>query len=262
MRSLSPGLATLSEPNEVARNRIRVLVADESTMGCELLRTAFKRYSSQFEVAGCEVSAAGVGRSMSQDHVDVALVSADLEDGRLMGLEALRRLIPLQPGSRVVILFDSWDDDLVTQAFRAGAKGVLSRAEPFDRLCKCIRSVYEGQVWANSRQLQLLLRALTSALSPRIVDARGLNLLTKRETQLVQLIAQAMPSKEISLNLGISEHTVSNYLFRIYNKIGVSNRLELALYAIKLKAEGVSSAPSEDERPGIPKGKTTREIRN
>jgi len=202
-------------------------------MGCELLRTAFKRYAHQFEVAGCEVSVPGVVRRISQGHVDVALISADLEDGRLTGLEALRSLHSLHPATRVVILFDSWRDDLILHAFRAGAKGVFCRAEPFDQLRKCIRSVYQGQVWANSRQLQLVLEALTSASPVRLVDARGLDLLTKRETQLVQLVSEGMSTREISAKLGIGEHTVSNYLFRIYNKIGVSNRTELALCAIK-----------------------------
>lgn len=233
MQSLSPDFASVPGPIEAARKRVRVLVGDESTMGCELLRTAFKRYSHQFEVAGCEVSVSGVVRLISQGHVDVALISADLEDGRLMGLEALQTLHASHPATRVVILFDSWRDDLIIHAFRAGAKGVFCRAEPFDRLRKCIRSVYQGQVWANSQQLQLLLGAVSNAQPVRIVDARGFDLLTKRETQLVQLISQGMATREISAKLSISEHTVSNYLFRIYNKVGVSNRTELALCAIK-----------------------------
>ena len=222
-----------------ASKRVRILIADESTMVCELLRGAFQRYPHQFEVAACEVSATGVVRCISQTPVDVALINADLEDGRLTGLEVLRALHASHTASRVVILFDSWRDDLVVQAFREGAKGVLSRAEPFDRLRKCIRCVHEGQVWANSQQLQLLLGVIASSAVFRIVDARGLNLLTKRETQLVLLISEGFPTKEIMLKLGISEHTVSNYLFRIYNKVGVSSRLELALYAIKQRDIGV-----------------------
>jgi len=83
----------------------------------------------------------------------------------------------------------------------------------------------------------MILEALTNATPIRIVSARGLSLLTKRETQLVQLIAEGMPTREITSKLGISEHTVSNYLFRIYNKVGVSNRLELALCAIKQRED-------------------------
>ena len=214
---------------------VRVLVADDSTMACELLRTAFKRFPHQFEVVACEVSSAGVARYVSAGPVDVALISADLEDGRLTGLKVLRDVHLSHPAGRVVILFDSWQDDLIVHAFRAGAKGVLCRAEPFDHLRKCILSVHKGQVGANSRQLQmiLILGTLTNAAPIRIVNAFGLSLLTKRETQLVQLIAEGMPTRDISSKLGISEHTVSNYLFRIYNKVGVSTRLELALCAIK-----------------------------
>jgi DNA-binding NarL/FixJ family response regulator len=79
----------------------------------------------------------------------------------------------------------------------------------------------------------LILEALANASPIRVVNASGLSLLTKREAQLVELIAEGMPTREISTRLGISDHTVSNYLFRIYNKVGVSNRLELALCAIK-----------------------------
>jgi DNA-binding CsgD family transcriptional regulator len=79
----------------------------------------------------------------------------------------------------------------------------------------------------------LILEVLTNAASLRVVNARGLSLLTKRETQLVHLIAERLQTKEITSKLVISDHTVSNYLFRIYNKLGFSSRLELALYAIK-----------------------------
>jgi DNA-binding NarL/FixJ family response regulator len=202
-------------------------------MGCELLRNAFKDFNHQFEVAACEVTSSQVVRCMAEGRVDVALISADLGDGPLMGLNALRELHLCYQAGLVVILFDSRQDDLIVQAFRTGAKGVLCRAEPLDRRRKCLLSVHQGQVWANSRQLQIVLEALTHAAPVRIVNARGLSLLTKRETQLVELIAEGMPTKEITLTLGISEHTVSNYLFRIYNKVGVSNRLELALCAIK-----------------------------
>src|SRR6202165_5691046 len=219
MRPSSPEVATALAPIEVAPRPGRVLLADESTMGCELLRTAFNRFSNKFDIAGCEVSIAGVVRCISQGHVDVALISADLEDGRLLGLEALRGLHLSHQACRLVILFDSWRDDLVIHAFRAGAKGVLCRAEPFDRLRKCIQSVHEGQVWANSQQLQLLLGALTSSLPLHIVNAAGLSLLTKRETQLVELIAEGMTTRDISSKLRISDHTVSNYLFRIYNEV-------------------------------------------
>lgn len=237
MPSLSPGIAGTAAPSESVHMPVRVLVADGSALGCELLRTAFKRFPRQFEVAACEVSSAGVVRYISGSRVDVALISTDLQEGRLTGLETLRELHLSHPAGRVVILFDSWQDDLIVHAFSAGATGVICRAESFDRLRKCILSVHKGQVWANSRQLQMILGAFTNAAPIRVVNAGGLSLLTKRETQLVQLIAEGMPTRDISSKLGISGHTVSNYLFRIYNKVGVSTRLELALCAIKQRED-------------------------
>src|SRR5450759_4713649 len=220
MAYMSPQVIATVAPPEAGRMPVRLLVADESAMGCELLRTAFKRFSEQFEVAACEITSSGIVRCLAESRVDVILISADLEDGPLMGLKALRELHLSHPMVRVVILFNSLRDDLVVPAFCAGAKGVFCRAEPFDRLRKCLLAVYKGQVWANSRQLQMILETLTNAAPTRIVNARGLSLLTNRETQLVQLIAEGMPTSEITSRLGISEHTVSNYLFRIYNKLG------------------------------------------
>jgi DNA-binding NarL/FixJ family response regulator len=225
---------------EIGQKRVRLIIADAHPMGCELLETSFQRFPQQFAIAACEVSSAGVIRLASRGDADVALINADLQDGRLMGLEALRILHLSHPEIRSVIIFDAWRDELIMHAFRAGAKGVFSRAESFERLCKCIQSVHNGQVWADSRQLLLLLEAFTSTAPIRVTDAKGMVLLTKRESQVVHWISEGLPNREISLKLGISEHTVSNYLFRIFNKLGVSNRLELALYAIKQRHESES----------------------
>jgi two-component system, NarL family, response regulator DegU len=236
----SPSLETSPAvaPVQMDHTPLRLFIADESIMGCELLRNTFRHFRQQFEVVACGVTSAAIVRFCSANHVDVALISADLGDGHLMGLKAMRELRVSRSATRVVILFDSWQNDLIVDAFRAGAKGVLCRAEPVEHLRKCLLSVCKGQIWANSTQLQLILEALANAAPIRIVNARGLSLLTKRETQLAELIAEGTPTKEITEKLGISEHTVSNYLFRIYNKIGVSNRLELALCTIKQREDG------------------------
>jgi two-component system nitrate/nitrite response regulator NarL len=77
-----------------------------------------------------------------------------------------------------------------------------------------------------------LVETLTNTPAPMITDAQGASLLTKREQSLVQLVAEGRTNRDIARELGLSEHTVRNYLFRIFNKLGTSNRLELALYAI------------------------------
>jgi len=203
-------------------------------MDCQLLMAALERSAQQFSVAACAASKNEVIQCLSREPVDVALISSDLEDGPLTGLHVLPDLQASYPKTPVVMLFDRWQDDLVVHAFRAGAKGVFCRSEKeIDMLWKCINAVHEGQVWANSRQLHLLLDSLRSAAPIRAASSPGMKLLTKRETHVADLVAEGLPNKAIALRLGISEHTVSNYLFRIYNKLGISNRVELVLHVMK-----------------------------
>ena len=212
---------------------IRVLIADDSRMGCQLLKNELERSRHRFEVLGCSVNRAEVISAVSQNAVDVALISENLQDGPFMGFEVLREVRFYHPGTQVIILLKSSSRDLVISAFRAGAKGVFCRAEPVEALCKCIHSVHSGQVWANSNELKFLLEALATASPLRVVNSQGLNLLAKREDEVANLVAEGLTNREIAKKLGLSEHTVSNYLFRIYNKLGISSRVELVLYVLK-----------------------------
>ena len=115
-------------------------------------------------------------------------------------------------------------------------------------LQKCVQKVHEGQIWANSQQLSFLLESLLDGTPPPITDVKGATLLTARELRLVQLVAEGRTNRDISQQLKLSEHTVRNYLFRIFNKLGVSTRLELALYAINQRTPETSSFTPEDNR--------------
>jgi DNA-binding NarL/FixJ family response regulator len=139
------------------------------------------------------------------------------------------------PKTRVVILLRSARDELVVDAFRGGAKGVFCRAGTWQNLCKCIQSVHKGQVWVNSHQLHCVLEALVNATPLRLVNSEGRRLLTRREDDVVRLVADGLSNRDVAQKLGLTEHTVSNYLFRIYEKLGISSRVELVLYALKHK---------------------------
>jgi DNA-binding NarL/FixJ family response regulator len=93
--------------------------------------------------------------------------------------------------------------------------------------------VHQGQVWANSEHLGYLLDALGHAKPLHLQDSRGLNLLSKREENVVRLVSEGLTNRQISSDLGLSEHTVRNYLFRIFDKLGVSTRVELVLYCLQ-----------------------------
>ena len=93
-------------------------------------------------------------------------------------------------------------------------------------------SWYQGQIWTNSQQLQYLAESLSCVPSLRVVDSKGGRLLTAREEQVVALVAEGLGNRDIASELNVTEHTVKKYLFRIFEKLGVSNRVELVLYAV------------------------------
>ena len=219
---------------KAGRNPIRILLALGSPMDCQLLLNASKRTRPQLAAVACAVSSDDIFRCLSRGNVDVALINADLEDGRLAGLQVLPEIRASYRRTPVVTLFDSWNDDLIVHAFRAGARGVFCRAEKkLDMLWKCISAVHGGQVWANTAQLNLLLSTLRKETPIRTPSPPGTNMLAMREAEVANLVATGLATKEIAMRLGITEHTVNNYLFRIYNKLGISSRVELVLYLTK-----------------------------
>jgi DNA-binding NarL/FixJ family response regulator len=229
-----PHRVLVQESQQADRRPIRVLIGLDTPMDCQLLQTAVKSSRQRFDVVACAVSRPVILNCFSRGNVDVALINVDLEDGRLAGLEVLPELRATYHETPVVVLFDTWQDDLILHAFRAGAKGVFCRLEKeLEQLWKCINAVYEGQVWANSGQLQLLLSALRSEAVIPSVPSPGMKSLAVREAQVANLVAEGLSNRNVAAKLGLSEHTVSNYLFRIYNKLGMSSRIELALYVLK-----------------------------
>src|SRR5579864_5044627 len=211
-------------------SRIRVLIADESPLGCELLKNSFTRF--RFEVVACATSCSEIMDCIKVRSVDVALVSESLQGGPFAGFQALNELQASFPSVRVIILLKSAPRDLVVDAFRSGAEGVVCRTEPIQVLSKCIQAVHKGQIWANSHQLRFILEALIGSTPLRVINSKGRYLLAQREDEVANLVAEGLTNREIAQKLGVAEHTVSNHLFRIYEKLGISSRVELLLYLV------------------------------
>ena len=209
---------------------ITTLVAEGSQMGCQLMASAFAQSSYPIRVTALAVDSLGVRNAIKQTQPDVAVIGAGLKDGPTMGLKTARELCVSGSKTKVIILIDASTGAMVIEAFRAGAHGIIGRDEPFETLCKCIYVVHQGQVWINSSQLLGLIDYLIQNAPPSTVSVGSSNAFTKREEGIVRLIAEGMTNREISHQLNLSENTVRNYLFRIFNKVGISSRLELALY--------------------------------
>jgi DNA-binding NarL/FixJ family response regulator len=103
---------------------------------------------------------------------------------------------------------------------------------------KCIRTVHQGQIWAGNEDLEHLIQALTHTNSLQFKSAHGTPLLTRREEEVVHLVADGMKNREIAQRLKVKEHSIRNYLYRIFEKLGVSSRVELILYAFSNRDGG------------------------
>jgi DNA-binding NarL/FixJ family response regulator len=218
------------ESEDIMGSKIRVLVIDGSFIHTQLLSDALKR-DEGLDVSSSNSADAALNSALERSF-DVLLISATLDEQPYRGLKVLRELRTSRPNARAIILLDSSKSDGVVDALRAGAKGVFSRHESLDSLCKCIRCVHNGQIWANSQEMSLALEALACAPTLHAADANGLNLLSKRETEIVQCVAEGLTNREIAERLQLSRHTIKNSLFRIFDKLGVSNRLELLLMTL------------------------------
>jgi len=200
-------------------------------MQSELLARAL-RAEHEFEIVGTASNSRDALRLLHQFEPGVAAVSADLHDGPGTGLEVIAQVRARNWRTRIVILLDRSERELVVEAFRRGARGVFLREQPYEMFPKCLRAVLQGQVWVNTTEMNYLLEALTTRQTLHLVDGQGQSLLTPRESEVTQLVTESLSNREIAVKLGLSEHTVKNYLFRIFDKTGVSSRVGLVLYTM------------------------------
>jgi len=213
---------------------LRVLVGDASRMASQLIAGQLRTSRSpRFEtiLPVCFTSKT-IADEIIRTQPDVALVSSVLQDSSFAGYSVLRTIQPLNLPTRFILLLEDCEHDLVIDAFRSGARGVLSRAESSEQLSKCVYTVHRGQIWATTRDMEYILEELVATRPLRIVDAHGSSLLSKREEEVVALVADGLTNRQISEQLKLSEHTVKNYLFKVFEKLGISTRVELVLYAL------------------------------
>jgi two-component system nitrate/nitrite response regulator NarL len=207
-------------------NNTRVLVADNSQIHIQLLASALKR-DPMLEVVIADCDSRGLVAAAVANSIDVLVITPDLDEQSGRGFEVLRELRAARPALHGIVLLASSKPEVILDAFRAGARGLFRKNESIEALCKCVRCVAQGQIWAKSEELALALEALASSPTLRAIGANGLSLLTKRELEVVQSLAEGLTNREIAERLELSQHTVKNYLFRIFDKLGVSNRVEL-----------------------------------
>ncbi len=224
--------------------KIRVLAADSTRMGSQLLAQALAQ-DGQFQVTGIEPKASSIMAAIADQRPHVVVLSSLLEDSTTEGFAITRRVCAAYADTKVILLMDTSNPAAVVEAFRCGARGVFSRTESSAILAKCIAKVHGGQVWASSTELHYVIDALRESEPVRLVDAGGQALLSKREQDVVRCVAEGLSNREIASCLKLTEHTVKNYLFRIFDKLGVSSRVEVVLYVFRLRKAMTEVSASE-----------------
>ena len=213
--------------------QISVLISEPEKMYCDLLVKAFHEVRARFRVEASACTTAEILTALQQGCPQVAIISSSLRDGPQAGIRVLPMLRKTYPNTRLLVTVGCLDRELVVESFRLGADGVFCRNDPFDALCKAIDVVSQGQIWANAQQLHFVLDAFAKSPKQVTVHPTVEKQITKREVAVVRLAVEGLSNREIAKQLLLTEHTVKNYLFRVFEKLGVSNRVELVLSCLR-----------------------------
>jgi two-component system nitrate/nitrite response regulator NarL len=212
-----------------SRAPLRIFLLIEHALNREGLRLLFAA-ESDFRVSGSATNWTDAARS----HVcrsDVVVV--DLSNTSLPDANSIRALITICAPARVIMLTSGLDQSQITEALGLGVRGIVARNITAALLFKCVRAVAAGQYWVERDIIAHIMQRLRSTASSA-ADAPRRNAfgLTGRELQVVSLLIAGHPNKAIADKCGIRERTVKQHLTNMFDKVGVSNRLELALFAL------------------------------
>lgn len=196
-------------------------------MSSDLLADALGRHGN------CDATAlqpSDLFRALAASQIDIVLIASEQHSTSRTGFDLTHAIGREYPNVSVVILLNESTHDAVLNAFRCGARGVFSRQQPVAELLDCVEHVRKGLIWAGKQETDALLNAFRSIPAPSFAKGNDSPSLTDRELQVVQCAAKGRTNRAIASELGLSEHTVKNYLFRAFEKLGVSSRVELLFY--------------------------------
>lgn len=216
-----------------AKRTIRVLIADDHPIVRDGLRRLLS-LDEDIEVVG----EAGDGREVLErvQALEPDVLLLDLRMPNMDGLTALQTLQHTNRKTRVIVLTASEDKNEFVQAMKLGCSGIVLKQTAPDLIAKSIRKVHSGEIWLDSHTTAAVMRQFATPGEAMAAASGGKSRerspLSTREREIVALVAQGYKNKEMAEKMFISEQTVKNHLHNIFDKLGVSDRLELALYAI------------------------------
>jgi DNA-binding NarL/FixJ family response regulator len=218
---------------------IRVIVADTQAIFRAGLRKIFA-VEDDIRVVGQAETFAQTLAAAKRFSADLLILEAALAPN---AVDAVCDLLRQCPGLRMVVVTAERSQELTLELFRRGALGIVSREVEPELLVDCIRKVSKGEPWLDAQAIQWVLEAYRTQ-ETRPAAARSKVQLTPKETLIVGCVTQGMKNKEIALRVGTTEQVVKNYLRKVYDKLGVADRLELALFCLNNRiVEGANARP-------------------
>ena len=206
---------------------VRVILADTQAIFRAGLRKVFA-LEDDIRVVGQAETLAQTQSAVAKFSADVLIFEAALTPNPV---EAVVNLLRQNPSLRIVVVTPGADEDLTLELFRRGAHGIVSREVEPELLVECLRKVVGGETWLDSQGVRWVMEAYRNQ-NNRPTGSRPKVQLTPKELLIVSCVTQGMKNKEIALRVGTTEQVVKNYLRKVYDKLGVADRLELALYCL------------------------------
>ena len=241
--SIEPGGSIQPEDG---KGTIRVIVADSQAIFRVGLRKVFA-LEDDIRVVGQAESLEQTVAAIQKFSADIVILEAALAPNPA---DAVSDLLRQSPNCRLVVVLQEPNQEMTLDLFRQGAHAIVSREVEPEMLVECLRKVAQGEPWLESSAVAWVMNAYrTQGLRP--TGSRPKVSLTPKESLIVSCVTQGMKNKEIALRVGTTEQVVKNYLRKVYDKLGVADRLELALYCLSHRVvEGVGQAkPAQPVQP-------------
>lgn len=206
---------------------IRILLADSQAIYRVGIRKIFAIEDDMRVVAQAE-NYAGLLAAMERFPSDIVLL-----DGAMISNlpDAIPDMVRRAPNAKIVVQVSENSEEFIVDLYRRGVRGVISRSISPDLLVRCIRKIAEGETWIDNQSVSWVIDAYR-AQATTLTNPRSQPRLSVKELSIIGCVTQGMRNKEIAYKIGTTEQVVKNYLRKIYDKLGVSDRLELALYCL------------------------------
>ena len=210
-----------------AATGIRVILADSQAIYRVGMKKVFALEDDIRVVAQAE-TLENLRAALERHPTDVVVLEGQLIAGTV---DAIPELVKHFPDAKLIVQVVESDEDNIVELYRRGVRGVVPRSISPDLLIKCVRKIADGETWIDNQSISWVIEAYRSQASS-LTSPRVLPKLTKKELAIISCITRGMRNKEIAYQIGTTEQVIKNYLRKVYDKLGVSDRLELALYCL------------------------------